>query len=221
MKKCKSIGIVAFVALIVIVGIYAFHFFSSQEGHNLQNNIEKSAVHSQYAGQEERGIKALSQDDIKGLLSGAGTPFGGMAKPAELNGYPGPRHILDAFEAGELELTNEQYQQIQALYEEMRAGAIELGDKIIEIEKSLDDAFTNKSITIDSLQEKVEASAEVYAQLRVIHLKYHLQMVDILSEEQVAQYNHLRGYTKAGGPCENIPDGHDPEMWKLHNNCKE
>lgn len=183
------------------------------------NSDEESAIHSPYVGQEQRGIKALSQDDIEGLLAGSGTPFGGMAKPAELNGYPGPRHVLDAVEAGEFEVTDEQLAQIEALYEEMQSEAIALGTQIVDLEKAIDDAFANGTITEEFLQENVTASAELYGQLRIVHLKYHLQMVDILTADQVAQYNELRGYI-SGDPCDNVPEGHDPEMWNLHNNCE-
>ena len=215
MKKFdkKFAIIIGVIIIAVVIGIF------SQQHKTTSQTPDESAIHSPYAGQEARGIKALSQDDIKGLLAGAGTPFGGMAKPAELNGYPGPRHVLDAYDAGEFQLTNEQHKQIEALYEEMRSEAIELGEKIIDIEKGIDDAFTGKTITNAFLQEKVKESADLYGQLRVVHLKYHLSMVEILTPQQVEQYNELRGYT-SGNPCENIPEGHDPEMWKLHNNCE-
>ena len=208
------IGIILGIGLIAIVGVIFWRQYMA-----LSETSDESAIHSPYAGQEIRGIKALSQEDIEGLLSGAGTPFGGMAKPAELNGYPGPRHVLDAVEAGEFELTRGQKEQIDALYEEMRSEAIELGEKIIDKEKVIDEAFVNGTITEDLLQEKVLESASLYGQLRIVHLKYHLSMVDILTPQQVAQYNELRGYT-SGDPCENIPEGHDQEMWKLHNNCE-
>jgi len=179
-----------------------------------------SAIHSPYAGQEIRGIKALSQDDVEGLLAGAGTPFGGMAKPAELNGYPGPRHVLDAMEAGEFEVTDGQRGQIEKLYAEMKPQAIALGEKIVVIEQKIDDAFSNGTITGKYLQEKVSESALLYGQLRTVHLKYHFPMMDILSPEQVALYNKLRGYTFSGDPCKNIPEGvHDVDLWKKHNNC--
>jgi len=48
--------------------------------------------HSPYAGQEKRSIKALSQAQIENFLSGAGM---GFAKAAELNHYPGPKHVLE------------------------------------------------------------------------------------------------------------------------------
>ena len=181
---------------------------------------DASAISSPYIGQEIRGIKALSAEDIEGLLSGAGTPFGGMAKPAELNGYPGPRHVLDAIAAGEFEITLEQNEQIEMLYEEMRAEAITLGEAIISIEEEMDNAFVNGTVTASFLEEKISASAELYGQLRVVHLKNHLAMMDILTPEQVAQYNDLRGYT-SDDPCASVPEGHDPELWKQHNNCEK
>lgn len=215
MKKFnKTFAIIIGVIIIaVVIGIF------SQQHKSTSKISDESAIHSPYAGQEVRRIKALSQNDIEGLLAGAGTPFGGMAKPAELNGYPGPRHVLDAYDAGEFQLSNEQHEQIEALYEEMRSEAIELGENIIDIENEIDDAFTGKTITNSFLQEKVKESADLYGQLRFVHLKYHLSMVEILTPQQVEQYNELRGYT-SGNPCENIPEGHDPEMWKLHNNCE-
>ena len=58
---------------------------------------------SPYAGQQARDIKALSPDEIQGYLTGQGM---GLAKAAELNGYPGPLHVLEL--AAELKLTEEQ-----------------------------------------------------------------------------------------------------------------
>jgi Spy/CpxP family protein refolding chaperone len=65
-----------------------------------------------YAGQQARTIKALSSEDVAALLNAEGM---GMAKAAELNGYPGPVHVLTL--AKELKLTTPQQQQIQAIYD--------------------------------------------------------------------------------------------------------
>jgi Spy/CpxP family protein refolding chaperone len=178
----------------------------------------QGSIHSQYAGQQHQSIKSLTPEDINGLRSGSGTPFNGMAKPAELNGYPGPRHVLDAHEAGEFELTDDQLNIIQKLFDDMQQTAIPLGEKIITLEKQIDNAFKEKNVTDDSLKELINKSAEIYAELRYTHLKTHLQMVSILTDEQVQHYNELRGYT-TNDPCEKIPVGHDAEMWKQHNGC--
>jgi len=121
-------GIALGLGLVLIVGLGLLKHTTG-----LPETPNESAVLSPYAGQEARDIKALSDADIQGLLAGSGTPFGGMAKPAELNGYPGPRHVLDAAEAGELELTSEQQGQVEALYAEMRSRAIELGQRIMRV----------------------------------------------------------------------------------------
>jgi hypothetical protein len=38
------------------------------------------------------------------------------------------------------------------------------------------------------------------------------------SSEQITLYNKLRGYS-SDDPCQNVPKGHDPKMWKKHHNC--
>ena len=51
------------------------------------------AADAPYAGQEQRAIKALSPQEVDDYLQGRGM---GTSKPAELNHYPGPKHVLDA-----------------------------------------------------------------------------------------------------------------------------
>ena len=47
---------------------------------------------SPYAGMQARSIKALSEQQIADLKAGRGM---GLALAAELNGYPGPAHVLE------------------------------------------------------------------------------------------------------------------------------
>ncbi|MCL4744462.1 MAG: hypothetical protein KJZ83_03505, partial [Burkholderiaceae bacterium] len=58
---------------------------------------------SAYVGEETRGIKALAPAEVDGLLGGKGL---GFARSAELNGYPGPAHVLEL--SDELALSAEQ-----------------------------------------------------------------------------------------------------------------
>jgi hypothetical protein len=44
-----------------------------------------------YAGMQTRPIKALSEQQVADLQAGRGM---GLALAAELNGYPGPAHVL-------------------------------------------------------------------------------------------------------------------------------
>lgn len=185
---------------------------------SIPHTTGESAIVSPYAGQEGREIKALSPEDIGGLLAGAGTPFGGMAKPAELNGYPGPRNVLDAVEAGEFLVSEQQMDKIESLYGSMRLEAIGIGEEIIELETTVDDAFAERSISGELLQESIFESGRLRSQLRMTHLQTHLSMVESLTPDQVERYNKLRGYV-SGNLCDNIPEGHSAELWKKHNNC--
>ena len=168
---------------------------------------------SKYIGQEQRDIKSLSNEDIKELRAGAGW---GLAKAAELNGLPGPKHILEMKK--EIELTDEQEKMIIALYKDMNKEAIELGNKLIEYEEELNNRFAERNIDEKILDELLGKISETYKLLRFTHLSAHLKTPSILTENQIKKYNKLRGYS-SDDPCVNIPKGHDPVMWRRHNNC--
>jgi Spy/CpxP family protein refolding chaperone len=145
-----------------------------------------------YAGQQSRAIKALSEADLAALRGGDGM---GLAKAAELNGYPGPRHALDL--ARELALGETQRQQITAVRDRMSAAARALGAALIEREAALDRLFAGGEITPERLDQAMGAIGEAQARLRAAHLLAHLETRSILSPAQIAQYNTLRGYTAA------------------------
>jgi Spy/CpxP family protein refolding chaperone len=169
---------------------------------------------SEYAGQESREIKTLSTQDLDDLRNGRGW---GLAKAAELNGVPGPVHVLEMTD--EIALTESQAADIKALYEAMNAEAIVLGEELIERERAINAAFVSHEVTEESLATMVGQINESLTKLRVLHLSAHLRVPKILTPEQVARYNELRGYLSDGDPCASVPEGHDPEEWKKHNDC--
>src|SRR5438132_12594991 len=81
---------------------------------------------SPYAGMQTRSIKALSEQQIADLKAGRGM---GLALPAELNGYPGPIHVLEL--SDKLGLSSEQKSRIEDLFQSMRAEAVPLGEKLL------------------------------------------------------------------------------------------
>src|SRR5262245_40374536 len=122
-----------------------------------------------YAGFEARAIKALSEHDVSDLRAGRGM---GMALAAELNGYPGPMHVLEL--ANQLELSGEQRQRVQNLYEAMKAEAIAAGEKLIDGETALDRAFNDRNINAAQLAQLSTTIGKMQGELRAVHLKYHL-----------------------------------------------
>src|SRR5215831_6612201 len=95
-----------------------------------------------YSGQEARTLKALSDDDIAALRKGEGM---GMAKAAELNGYPGPVHVLTL--AAQLGLSESQRREVSVIFERMSAAAKPLGAALIAREQVLDQLFAKGEIT--------------------------------------------------------------------------
>lgn len=142
-----------------------------------------------YAGQQERAISSLSADDIKQLQSGAGW---GLAKPAELNEYPGPAHILEL--ADELDLSADQKSKVEAAFAVMQEKAKALGASLIAAERALDDAFRSGVITQDILEQRIAVAESSRAALRQVHLAAHLEVTPLLSAGQKTRYAALRGY---------------------------
>lgn len=171
-------------------------------------------THQPYAGFDTRGIASLSAEDIADLENGRGW---GLALPAELNGYPGPTHVLELAKA--LDLTDDQRSQIEVVFEEMRQEAIAYGAAFIAAEQALDQAFADGSVTVTSLRELTQAAADARGKLRFVHLSRHLQTLAVLSDAQVARYATLRGY--GADACASVPDGHNAEMWRRHNGCTD
>lgn len=176
-------------------------------------SASKHSHQSKYVGQEKREIKSLSDSDIEELKNGSGW---GLAKAAELNGMPGPAHLLEMKD--EIDLSTKQVLAVENLFNEMKQAAVPLGLELIELERKLNHHFAKETITYELLAELLERIAQARKKLRYVHLSTHLKTPNILTPEQIALYNKLRGYS-ADDPCENIPKGHDPEMWKKHHNC--
>ena len=157
---------------------------------------------SPYAGEQERSIKSLSDREIHALRNGQGM---GFARLAELNHYPGPRHVLDL--ADELGLGDEQLRGSEAIFDEMHRSAVALGEQIIEAERRLDERFANEDIEPEALSAALTEIGSLRARLRYVHLEAHLLQRELLTSEQIQTYDRLRGY--ADGAYQHRPDaGH-------------
>ncbi|MBT3449511.1 MAG: hypothetical protein HOC28_06590 [Bacteroidetes Order II. Incertae sedis bacterium] len=144
---------------------------------------------SPYAGFTDREIKSMSPEEIEGLLNGDGL---GMALAAELNKYPGPRHVLELGPA--LGLSVDQESKIQAIFDEMQNEARSFGRLIVELERDLDQTFVEGTISEACLGELLEAVALNRAHLRLVHLRAHIRLLPILTESQRMHYEKARGY---------------------------
>lgn len=134
-------------------------------------------------------MKSLSQSDIDDLLAGRGW---GLAKPAELNGYPGPAHVLEA--ADELQLSSQTRAQVEAIHAAMTAEARRLGALYVEAERRLEGAFSSGNVGAAELETLLSEAGSLRAGLRRVHLKAHLDTAPLLTRHQKMLYARLRGY---------------------------
>lgn len=148
-----------------------------------------------YAGMQTRPIKALSEQQVADLGAGRGM---GLALAAELNGYPGPSHLLEL--ADRLELSAEQRARVQTLFDSMKREALPIGARLLEQEAELDRLFAGHTVTPDSLKASTAAVAVTQGELRETHLKYHLSTAALLTPVQMQRYADLRGYGKTDRP---------------------
>lgn len=150
-----------------------------------------------YAGMHTRPVKALSDQQIADLRAGRGM---GQALPAELNGYPGPSHVLENADA--LVLTPSQRTRTSEMFAAMKAEVVPIGERLIEQEAALDLLFATRTAEPASLEAATAAIGVTQGRLRAAHLRYHLAMMDVLTAEQVRRYVEVRGYGSSG------PAGH-------------
>ncbi|WP_299735838.1 hypothetical protein [uncultured Roseobacter sp.] len=165
-----------------------------------------------YAGEETRLIKSLSEQDLEEIARGGGW---GLARAAELNGVPGPTHLLEL--ADQIGLSEQQRDDIEAIREQMQADAITAGERFVAAEQALDAAFQQGAPDAEALEQLVAKTGQARAALRLVHLNAHLLTLPLLTDAQVGQYSVLRGYSD--DPCASVPEGHDPDMWRSHNRC--
>jgi hypothetical protein len=142
-----------------------------------------------YSGMQTRPIKSLSEQQVSDLQAGRGM---GLALAAELNGYPGPSHLLKLRD--QLDLSEPQRAELRKQFDAMKAEALPLGAKLIALETELDRQFASRTITPETLKMTTASIAETQGQLRETHLKYHLATRAMLSELQLKRYAELRGY---------------------------
>lgn len=166
-------------------------FAQGNGDHDAANHGKSRSAHqpSPYSGMETRAVKALSDEQIADLEAGRGM---GLALAAELNSYPGPVHVLELAEA--LDLSLDQRARTKDLLDRMKAETIPIGRRVVALERRLDQLFEDRKITAEALREMTAQIGAAQGELRAAHLRYHLEMAEGLTPDQVKRYVELRGY---------------------------
>jgi hypothetical protein len=145
---------------------------------------------SPYIGQQKRSIKALSAQEIADLQASKGM---GLSKVAELNHVPGPSHVIEL--ADKLALSARQKADTQTAFDVMAREAKRIGTTILTKESTLEQLFVPSSaINSEEVRRVVSDIAKLQGELRFVHLNAHMAMSQVLSPQQIAAYDLLRGY---------------------------
>ncbi len=146
-----------------------------------------AALASSVQGQ---GIPADKAD----LESGAGA---GMARYAELNSYPGPKHILELQDS--LHLEPEQKRAIELIFNHMKREALAKGTLIVQKEQELEGLFRSKRATEKEVDRRAREIGALRGELRAVHLRAHIKAQAILTADQIRRYYAIRyGSNPAG-----------------------
>lgn len=159
-----------------------------------QHQHSPAGVGSQPGAAEAAHHAFLEQERIA-IARGEGF---GMARVADRNGYPGPKHVLEL--KAELKLTPEQQSAIEGLFARMHEQALSHGKEVLQAEARLDQMFAEGRPEAE-LREQVERIAALRARLRWVHLSAHLAARGLLTPGQLVAYRHLRRSSHTAAPA--------------------
>ncbi|MDE0094844.1 MAG: hypothetical protein OXS40_00490 [Gammaproteobacteria bacterium] len=148
--------------------------------------VHEPSSHGHSRGTE---VASLTDEEVRLLRHGEGM---GLARAAELNHFPGPKHLLDL--APKLGLSDEQIARIRAIHDRMKSEAVAKGEAIIMAEGHLADLFASGEPTAREMTRVTGHLGAMRGQLQAIHLLAHIEAARELSDIQIREYDRLRGY---------------------------
>ncbi len=144
---------------------------------------------SPYTGHERMEISSLSSDELRELEAGEGM---GLARAAELNHYPGPKHALEM--AAELGLSTGQADRLTEIRDAVSELAVAKGEEIIVAERELTELFRAGEPDDAVVHMGTTTLGVLYGELRAIHLVAHLRTAAVMTDHQIDLYDQQRGY---------------------------
>ncbi|MCG8435744.1 MAG: hypothetical protein MJA83_17105, partial [Gammaproteobacteria bacterium] len=102
----------------------------------------------------------------------------------------------------------EQGEQTRVLFDSMKAKAVDLGTRLVEKERRLDQMFAGELIDAMSLRTALSEISAIQAELRYVHLHAHLAQKALLTRQQIELYDQLRGYSGASAHGNGHDHGH-------------
>lgn len=144
---------------------------------------------SPYAHTQSAEFPTLTPAEVRELRTGEGM---GLARAAELNQFPGPRHLLDL--KSDIGLSPAQVARIEEIREKMTTRAVAKGKDILHAERHLANLFASGHPTVTELNRITGHLGTMRGELQAIHLVAHIESTRELTAQQIESYDRLRGY---------------------------
>ena len=144
---------------------------------------------SPYAHTQSGEFPTLTPREVRELRNGEGM---GLARAAELNQFPGPRHLLDL--KSDIGLSPAQVARIEEIREKMTTRAVAKGKDILHAERHLANLFASGHPTVAELNRITGHLGTMRGELQAIHLVAHIESTRELTARQIESYDRLRGY---------------------------
>jgi hypothetical protein len=93
----------------------------------------------------------------------------------------------------QLALTPQQRAKAQQLKDSMKEAAI-LSAKLVDAERQLDPLFGRGEASDEIVTPLVQQIGQLQAEIRLVHLRAHLEMRKVLTADQINKYKQERGY---------------------------
>lgn len=133
-------------------------------------------------------LSGISEGEKEALLKGSGLGAGMIAM---MNGYPGPKHVLEM--GDELELTAEQREKIGSLFAERKASFVEMGQELVEKDERLTAMFASGSVNTRDVEKLSVEIGELQGKLRAGHLNAHVLTWEALTPAQRDKLASMQG----------------------------
>ncbi len=123
----------------------------------------------------------------KNIATGRGF---GMAFVADHNGYPGPLHVLELKDR--LKLSAEQEEKVRAMMAAVFAESRPKSARLLEAEAKLRQLFASGHADEAAVEAAVAEVEKTRTEVRLVHLRAHLKMREVLTDEQRRVYQEAR-----------------------------
>ena len=171
------------------------------QGHPHQGHTPHGAAATPGTLHQHHAVAAACNDAFDETVRD-GRGFG-MAFVADQAGYPGPLHVLELRDR--LRLSRDQEAATRALLDQMYAESRPRSARLLDAEARLAKLFAVGRPDEAAVRKAVGEVEAARADVRMVHLAFHLKMRDALTDEQRRLYHDARWGQPARGAAPHTP----------------